>query len=116
MKLYGETVKALEVKAAYEDFDGGDAKDQKWQYAFYQLWRYQLTYDFAYSIKVNEYSDQTLDTILIIRPSYKNAVLQTMKGYGYRNIRVDDCKVLEISPYDGDMEHEYEVESAVIQY
>ena len=54
--------------------------------------------------------------IMIIRPSYKNAVLQTMKSYGYRNIRVDGCEVLEISPYDGDMEHEYGVEAAVIQY
>lgn len=116
MKFYGEKIKAIEIKAAYEDFDGGDEKDRAWQYAFYQMWRYQLTYDFAYEIKVNEYSDNTLDMIMIIRPSYKDAAVKTMRRYGYRNIRVRDCKVLEISHYDGDMENEYEVEAAVIQY
>lgn len=113
MKLYGETAEALKIRAPYEDFNGGD---QEWQLAFYQLWRYQLTFEFAYNIKVWEYSDNTLEVVMIIHPVYKESVLGLMQDLGYRNVKTEDCKALEISPYDGDMEKQYDIEAAVIKW
>lgn len=113
MKFYGEAEEALKIRAPYEDFNGGD---QEWQLAFYQLWRYQLTFEFAYSLKVWEYSDNTLAVVMVVRPAYKNALLSTMQSLGYRNVKTEECKALEISPYDGDMEKQYDIEAAVIQY
>ena len=49
MKIYTE--KAYRFTATYESFDGNG---ETWRNAFYEVWRHQLTYSFAYEIELRE--------------------------------------------------------------
>ena len=113
MKLYAEKEKVVEIRSSLADFAGDT---QAWKLAFYELWRYELTYSFAYRLRVWEYSNKTVDVQILARPGYKDAIISTMKSLGYRNIKVENCAVASISPYDGDMEDQDDIEAAVIEY
>ena len=112
-KAYFEKEKAFKIRAGLEDFDGDV---DKWKWAFYELWREQMTWDFAYSINVYERSDKSVDVEIICRPAYKLPLLNTMKALGYRNVDVTECYAAVFSPYDGDLENDLDIDAAVIEF
>ena len=89
-KVYDEKKDALWVRAYLSDFDGDVAK---WKNSFYELWREQMTWSFAYHIEVHEYSDGDVGVDMYIKPSFKDALLGAMESYGYRNVHVDPSAV-----------------------
>ena len=88
---------AVNVVAYLEDFDG-DVKE--WKIAFYELWREQMTWSFAYEIVAGEHSDRSVYVCLKIRPKFKKALLGAMEQYGYRNIKTTDITIGIIEPYE----------------
>ena len=92
-----EKEKAILVEAKQEDFDGDT---EWWRNSFYTIWRYQMTWDFAHSIKVDERRSSGVYVRLLIKPVYKEDVLGMMEDLGYRNVTTEDCNVAFISSYD----------------
>lgn len=80
---------ALYITADLEDFDGDV---QKWKTAFYELWRYQMTWHFAHRIYVEDTSDGVYVGIYC-KPAYRGSLLDTMETLGYRNIQVIDYEI-----------------------
>lgn len=74
---------AVRVTADYEDFDGSL---EKWKDAFYQIWRYQLTWDFAHNINLYERRKTGVYICLIIKKAYQKQVKEMLESLGYRNI------------------------------
>lgn len=89
-KMYDEKRKAVRVTAYLDDFDGNVAK---WKESFYMVWRYQLTWSFAYSIDLRESRAKGVFIDLLIKPEYKNHLLETMEELGFMNVRADDVLV-----------------------
>ena len=77
---------ARHVVAHLKDFEG-DSQD--WRNAFYELWRYQMTWSFAHKIIVSESRKNGVFVSLTIR-GYEDVLLSTMEGLGYRNVKVTD--------------------------
>ena len=101
-KVYDEKKPALRIVAHYENFDGGI---ERWKDSFYILWRYQLTWDFAYRIDVRESRKRGVYVDLLIQPAYKDTLLETMDDLGYKDIQTDETFVGLIDAYDiGDIE------------
>jgi hypothetical protein len=82
-KVFDKKVPAIRITAHFSEFDGNL---DKWEDSFYQVWRYQLTWDFAYGIKLNESRQHGVYIDLLIRPSYREPLLETMESLGYRDI------------------------------
>lgn len=81
---------ALKVRTNFEDFDG---TVEKWKKAFYEVWRWQMTWSFAYTIKVHEYHDGDLGLVLLIKPAFKKSVLEMLEEYGYKNVKVENVNI-----------------------
>ena len=109
MKL-DETKKELRVIASFKDFDGDV---QKWKNAFYELWRLQMTWSFAYSIEVNESAKGGVFVCLVIRHSYEKQLGEFMDDLGYRNIQTVDTNVGIMSAYWDELR---EVEELYYEY
>lgn len=90
MKTYDEKKAAVELVAYLNDFDGDV---QKWKHSFYEIWRYQMGYTFAYYIGVNENRRNGVFVRLIIKPGFKGNALDMMNDLGYREIKVYDASV-----------------------
>lgn len=90
MKTYDEKKAAVEIVAYLDNFDGDV---QKWEHSFYQIWRYQMGYSFAYFIGVNENRRNGVFVRLIIKPGFKQNVLDMMDDLGYREIKISDAAV-----------------------
>lgn len=91
---------AIRIRAYISDFDSESGND--WKKSFYELWRYQMTWDFAHEIKVHEVHDGDVCVSMLIKKSFKKNVLDTMEHLGYRNIEVDKEHVGVIELYDID--------------
>ena len=91
-----EKEKAIRVESNFEDFDGDI---ERWRNSFYTIWRYQLTWDFAYRITVIERRSGVYVSLLI-KPVFKEDVLGMMEDLGYQNVTTEDCNVAFISSYD----------------
>lgn len=89
-KVYDEKKDALWVRAHLSDFDGSVAE---WKDSFYNLWREQMTWGFAYHIEVLEYHSGDVGVEMYIKPSFKDALLGAMESYKYRNIEVSPASV-----------------------
>ena len=74
---------AVRIEASYEDFNGNL---DKWKDSFYQLWRLQLTWGFAHRITLNE-TKHGVFVSLLVRPAYRDNAVETMDGFGYKNIK-----------------------------
>ena len=109
-RTYDEKINATNVRAYYRDFDG---ELSKWKDSFYTLWRYQLTWDFAYRIDLKE-TKNGVYVDMLIRNSYKKNVLETMEDLGYRSVYEDDVFIGEVWAYEHD---ELEgIEALVLDY
>lgn len=93
-----EKEKAILVEANDKDFDGDI---ERWRFSFYNIWRYQMTWDYAYRITVEERRRGVI-VRLIIKPAFKDDVLRMMEDLGYQNVTTEDVNVALISSYDLD--------------
>ena len=107
-KVWDEKKPALRIVAHYENFDG---QLDKWKDSLYILWRYQMTWDFAYRIDVRESRSRGVYVDLLIKPTYKEEVLETMDDLGYKGIITDETFVGIIDAYGID-----EVEELILDY
>ena len=98
-RIFDETEKAIRVTASYEKFDGDLAK---WKESFYTIWRYQLTWSFAYEVNLNE-SRRGVFVDLLIKPAYRKNVEDMMDDLGYKEVQYDDERVGVIYRYDNDI-------------
>ena len=102
--IFDETEKAVRVTASYEKFDGDFAK---WKESFYMIWRYQLTWNFAYEITLKE-SRRGVFVDLLVKPAYKSNVADMMEDLGYKEVLYDDERVGVIYRYDNNMPDDIE--------
>lgn len=98
---YIEKEKAIEITASYRDFEGDI---ERWRDSFYTLWRYQMTWDYAYKIIVSESNSKGVFVQLLVNPAYKDSLIDTMDGLGYRNIITNDTYIGLFNPFDSSME------------
>lgn len=77
MKIYTE--KAYRFTATYESFDGNG---ETWRNAFYEVWRHQLTYSFAYEIELRENRSGVFLSMLV-RESFKEQA-EGLSELGYK--------------------------------
>lgn len=97
--IYGED--AVRVTANYKDFDGNISQ---WRDTFYELWRYQMTWSFAYEIEVIEGRDGVFVSILS-KPDFEKNIVETMGALGYGNVKhyaekVGVVESLDVGDYD----------------
>lgn len=91
-KVYKE--EAYRVIAHYSEFDpkmfNSDCKDEDklscWKFAFYELWRYQMTWSMAYEIAVRESRKNGVFVDVLVKPSFKDNLVETMKGLGFTDV------------------------------
>ena len=98
--------KALLVTASIKNFDGDV---QEWREAFYELWRHQMTWGFAYNISVID-GREGVFVDMVIKPAYREAVANTLESLGYRKVQITDCSVglipcTDVDNKDLDIEH-----------
>ena len=99
------------ITANLNDFDGDV---QKWKLAFYELWRYQMTWHFAHEISVFDNSRSGVFVRIICKPSYEKCILGTMEELGFRNIHTehDNIGTIECS----ELPEEMLIDFAVVDY
>ena len=89
MRTYDEKAKALLITAHYSDFDGDL---QKWKNSFYEVWRYQMTWSFAYRIEIIDGTNGVFISLLI-RPDYETPLMATLEDLGYRKVTKTETSV-----------------------
>ena len=96
-----EKEKVIVLTATYENFDekGGsmimwnaDAKVDAWKLAFYELWRYQMTWQPCYRLEVIDGKD-ALFVRAVCKEGYLEPMISTMEGVGYREIKQYETNV-----------------------
>ena len=80
-----EKRKAIRMVAYLNDFS---ADVNKWRNSFYELWRYQMTWNFAYRIAVEESRKKGVYLLLDVRMGNKDRVHELLDDLGYRKIEV----------------------------
>lgn len=76
MEIFKE--KAYRFTASFEKFDG---EVEKWKQAFYEVWRHQLTYRFAYEIELRENRDGVYLSMLVKEDFKEKAEGLSQLGY-----------------------------------
>ena len=90
---------AVRFMADYEDFDGDL---EKWKDSFYQVWRYQMTQRFAYSINLYERRDTGGYISLLVRKAYRKQTREMLETLWYRKVYEEDELVGTVPLYDID--------------
>ena len=101
MKLDVTKEKAIRITAKLDDFDGDSIK---WRNSFYMLFRYQMTWDFAYEITVRESRRSGVFVDMLIKPAYRENILETMDDLGYKKANVSEENVGIVDNYDADVD------------
>ena len=99
MKMYDKKKKAIRICSRFRDFDGDV---EKWKISFYELWRLEMTWSFAYRITVEESRASGVFVSLLIREVYKDNLIETMTGLGYGNIISYEEDIGEVDAYEHD--------------
>lgn len=79
--------KAVRIVAYLNDFD---SNGNKWRDSFYELWRYQMTWGFAYSINLYESRQKGVYVCMDVKTEYKKDALATMEDLGYKRVSAQD--------------------------
>ena len=95
MEVYYTDAKRL--TSNIRDFQGST---EDWKLAFYEVWRYQMTWSFMYEIAVRESRKNGVFIDILYAPDFEKSLLNALEDLGYRNVKISDCKVAEISAYD----------------
>ncbi len=98
-KVYDIKVEAVQITATLKDFNGDV---DEWKIAFYNLWRWQMTIDYAYRIAVRESSRQGVYVELIVKYDQREPVLNIMEDLGYKNIKTEPEWIGVVDPYEHD--------------
>ena len=109
---------AVRIKASLPDFDGNVGE---WKDAFYQVWRFQMTWHFAHEIKVAERRGDNdgweVYISILCKPSYVKNIIGAMEDLGYRNITTEDEKYGEIYAYEtSDKFFDLGIETVILAY
>lgn len=90
---------ATRIETDFADF-GGTVNE--WKSAFYEVWRYQMTWGFAYSINVRERRNTGVYMSLLIKSGYKKLVLELLDDLGFGNVVTSDENIGVVQLYDID--------------
>lgn len=82
-RVWVYTDEAFLVTARLDDFRGGL---QVWKEALYEMFRWNMTYNFAHRIDVREDRETGVYVSLLIRPAYKRNVVETMESLGFNPV------------------------------
>lgn len=93
---------AVCISSRLSDFksDGIHDEAQKWKYAIYQLFRFDMTWGFAHKIEVRENNTTGVFVRLTIKPAYEEQTLELMEILGFRNMQVDHEEIGRIDCTD----------------
>ncbi len=96
---------AVRLEAYFEDFKGSV---DDWKIAFYEVWRYQMYYTFAYSITVEEKNDSSVYMSLLVKKAYLKNAKMLLKDIGCRNVQEQEEHIGLVQLYyvDDDKLHE----------
>lgn len=75
---------AVGLATSAKDFKGKD-----WRNAFYEVWRWNMTWNFAYSIKLIESRSDGVVLILTIKRAFFDQVFSMLEDLDYSNIHYD---------------------------
>lgn len=100
--VYVYPEEALCITATLKDFNGTVTE---WKTAFYELWRYQMTWHFAHKISVHDSRNSGVYVLLICKPAYKKNILETMESLGFKNIKCEEEEIgtIECTEFPEDM-------------
>ena len=93
---------AVRISAYLKDFAGITSE---WKIAVYEMFRWQMTWGFAYKIDVIESNDSGVFLTMLIKPAFEKSVLETMENYGFTNIisLPDSIGTIECTDLPNDM-------------
>lgn len=83
MKCKVEHEDAERVIAFFDDFDGFV---DDWKAAWYELWRYQMTWGFAHEMMLRESRTNGVYVDMLIKPVYLSSLLELMENLRFREI------------------------------
>lgn len=87
--------KAVRFVSHYTDFDGDVSK---WKETFYTIWRYQMTWSFAYEIDLIDGHNGVFIDILA-KEDFASNVRELLPDLGYGKITEYECKVGFVPSY-----------------
>lgn len=98
-----EKRKAIKMVAYLNDFD---ADLNKWRNSFYEIWRYQMTFGFAYRIQLQESRAKGVYIVLDVKLGYKQNALDMLDNLGYQRVQTFDikCGVFDELELDDDID------------
>ena len=79
MKKATVNVYAEDVVCIYANLDNFDGGLTEWKDSIYQLFRYNMTFDFAHRIDVREGRENGVYVYLVIRPAFQESLMNTMR-------------------------------------
>jgi len=88
---------ALYVKAYLNDFSGNV---HDWKNAVYELFRYNMTWGFAYQIDVLESRGDGVFVQMHCSPSYEKSISEMMDDLGFKNVNVERESIGVVETYD----------------
>ena len=97
-KIAVEKVKAVRIVSHYADFDqtkwNSDATEEQkaecWKLAFYEMWRMQMAWGYAYEIEVIESRKNGVFISILAKKTYEVNAKDTMESIGFGGITMHD--------------------------
>ena len=90
---------AVRIESDLNDFSGSL---NEWKNAFYEIWRWQMTWDFAYSIRVSERRESGVYISMLVKKAFLKNVKDLLDRLGYKNATVTKEHIGIIQTYDID--------------
>lgn len=88
---------AVRLESDLDDFKGNV---NEWKKAFYEIWRWQMTWDFAYSIRVSERRESGAYVSLLVKKAYKEQAKKLLENLGYQKVNEWEEHVGIVQTYD----------------
>lgn len=106
-KLKAEKEKAVRVVSHYSDFDEevwtrGFDKSTAWKLAFYEMWRLQMTWGFAYEIEVMDSRKNGAFIDILAKEAFADNVKGSMEDLGFGGITTHEEYVMLVDDMDFD--------------
>lgn len=81
--------KAVRTIAHYKDFTphSEDNKVAEWKDAFYEMWRLQMTWGYAYEIRVAESRKNGVYVSILSKECYADNIKGTMEDLGFGDVK-----------------------------
>lgn len=86
---FDEVTEVQRLETSFDDFEGNLAE---WKDHFYMIWRYQMTWKFAYKIEVFSRKGTAILRI-VCKPWKQGEIREQLEVMGYRNINSETIKV-----------------------